>query len=64
MTQKEQRRRKAHLKKLKARALAQAHNQSAWASVVYQHGQKDFADHGSYYPKQQKSEDTDDECNI
>ena len=57
MTQKEQRRRKAHLKKLKARALAQAHNQSAWASVVYRHGKKDFADHGSYYfPKQQKEE--------
>jgi hypothetical protein len=47
----EMRAKKARSKMLKARADAQAFNQSIWSTVNYRHGGKSFVDHGTYSEK-------------
>jgi hypothetical protein len=48
MNQKELRRKRSRAKVLKARADAQAFNQTVWSTVAYRHGRKSFTDHGTY----------------
>jgi hypothetical protein len=47
-TNAERRAKQAKRKMLKARADAQAFNQSLFSTCALRHGRKDFADHGTY----------------
>jgi len=49
MTKKELRAKQARAKMLKARADAQAFNQSIWPTVAYRHGNRGLKDHGTYF---------------